>query len=148
MSICSRWGGAGAACKGVYAGLRRAVTGLEWFLVTLRAAAPRFQTPFYLVARTMSFRPSNSSSNRTPAALIPAAPSPQAYLMFGDRSYLDMFVTLYTSAMAHMRLPGVVGGPRKASFLVDINMHNGRMAKVWVSSLGAFWPAMQALAGG
>lgn len=112
--------------------------------------------------------------------------------MFGDRAYLDMFVTLYTSAMvsrapscctqlqrwlyvksrvparprqrragaqlaaarppardpqAHMRLPEPVGGRKRASFLVDINMHSGRMARVWVSSLGAFWPAMQALAG-
>ena len=30
---------------------------------------------------------------------------------------------------------------------VDVNMHSGRMARVWVSSLGAFWPGMQALIG-
>jgi len=90
---------------------------------------------------------SNPPFDRPHPTRPPTATPQQAYLMFGDRSYLDMFVTLYTSAMAHMRLPGLVGGPRQASFLVDINMHSGRMAKVWVSSLGAFWPAMQVLAG-
>lgn len=38
--------------------------------------------------------------------------------MFGERPYLDMFVDLYTNAMAHMQLPGPVGGSRAASFLV------------------------------
>jgi hypothetical protein len=77
----------------------------------------------------------------------PPHPPRKAYLMFGGRAYLDMFVALYDAAMAHMSLPRPVG-PRSASFLVDVNLHTGRMTKVWVSSLGAFWPGMQALAGG
>lgn len=33
------------------------------------------------------------------------------------------------------------------AFLLDVGMDDGRLARTWVSSLGAFWPGMQALAG-
>jgi hypothetical protein len=52
-----------------------------------------------------------------------------------------------------LQLPGG-GAPLQASgqfgsaFLLDVHMDSGRLLKPWVSSLGAFWPAMQALAGG
>ncbi|GBF88425.1 hypothetical protein Rsub_01137 [Raphidocelis subcapitata] len=72
----------------------------------------------------------------------------KAYLMTGRRSHLAAFAELYASAMAAMRLPAPVGGPRvAASFLLDVQMHTGRLARPFVSSLGAFWPATQALAG-
>jgi hypothetical protein len=51
-----------------------------------------------------------------------------------------------------LQLPGG-GAPLQASgkfgsaFLLDVHMDSGRLLKPWVSSLGAFWPAMQALAG-
>ena len=32
------------------------------------------------------------------------------------------------------------------SFLVDVHMDSGRVSKPFVSSLGAFWPSIQALA--
>lgn len=68
----------------------------------------------------------------------------QAYLLFGDESYLDMFTELYVAAMRHMRLPGAWA---EAGWLADVSMDNARLARPWVSSLGAFWPGMQVLAG-
>jgi hypothetical protein len=34
----------------------------------------------------------------------------QAYLMFGDRQYLDMFIELYAATMRHMKVGGAVLG--------------------------------------
>jgi len=80
-------------------------------------------------------------------ALLPIATRLlQAYLMFGDEQYLDMFMDLYMSVMKYLQVHDVVG-PAGASFLVDVHMDNGRLVRPWVSSLGAFWPAMQVLAG-
>jgi hypothetical protein len=47
--------------------------------------------------------------------------------------------------MRHMRLPGAWA---QAGWLADVSMDNGHLARPWVSSLGAFWPGMQVLAGG
>ncbi|GIL75349.1 hypothetical protein Vretimale_8025 [Volvox reticuliferus] len=68
----------------------------------------------------------------------------KAYLMFGKAEYLHMFADLYASTMRWMQIPGTFKG---YSFIVDVHMDNGRLAKPFVSSLGAFWPGMQALAG-
>ncbi|GLI62009.1 hypothetical protein VaNZ11_004584 [Volvox africanus] len=68
----------------------------------------------------------------------------KAYLMFGKAEYLNMFADLYASTMRWMQIPGTFKG---YSFIVDVHMDNGRLAKPFVSSLGAFWPGMQALAG-
>ncbi len=42
------------------------------------------------------------------------------------------------------QVPGTLRG---YSFLADVHMDSGRMSRPFVSSLGAFWPGMQALAG-
>ena len=68
----------------------------------------------------------------------------KAYLMFGDEQYLDWFAELYGSTMKYTQLPISFRG---YSFLVDVQMDTGRLSRHFVSSLGAFWPAMQALIG-
>jgi hypothetical protein len=45
-----------------------------------------------------------------------------------------------------LQVPGQLGASSSA-FLLDVHMDSGRLLKPWVSSLGAFWPAMQVLAG-
>uniref|UniRef100_A0A061R9P2 alpha-1,2-Mannosidase n=2 Tax=Tetraselmis sp. GSL018 TaxID=582737 RepID=A0A061R9P2_9CHLO len=67
----------------------------------------------------------------------------KAWLVFGDHEFLDMFADVYSSAMGHMRLPEVL----HHHWLVDVHMESGRLSKPWISSLGAFWPGMQALFG-
>ena len=68
----------------------------------------------------------------------------KAFLMFGEQSYLDMFLDIYSSSMFHMQLPTSV---RALSFLADVNIDSGRVTNPWLSSLGAFWPGMQSLIG-
>jgi hypothetical protein len=48
--------------------------------------------------------------------------------------------------MLMLQVPGQLGASSSA-FLLDVHMDSGRLLKPWVSSLGAFWPAMQVLAG-
>lgn len=69
----------------------------------------------------------------------------QAYLLFGDESFLDMFAEAYASAMGAMQL---VGEYSQLGWLVDVHAGTGRISRVWISSLAAFWPGMQALIGG
>ncbi|KAJ9522769.1 hypothetical protein QJQ45_019829 [Haematococcus lacustris] len=64
--------------------------------------------------------------------------------MNGDVEQLHAFTDLYTSTMRHQQVPGTLQG---FSFLADVHMDSGRLAKPYVSSLGAFWPGMQALIG-
>ncbi len=71
-------------------------------------------------------------------------PGVQAYLLFGDESFLAMFAEAYAAAMGAMRLVGEYG---KKGWLVDIHMDTGRLSRIWISSLAAFWPGMQALIG-
>ena len=49
------------------------------------------------------------------------------------------------AAAAACQIPGTFKG---YSWMVDVHMDNGRLSRPFVSSLGAFWPGMQALAGG
>ncbi|KAI8469988.1 MAG: glycoside hydrolase [Monoraphidium minutum] len=144
------------ACAGTLLlefGLLSSLTGNATYLARARHAAEAiFRRRSALGLVGSSLRTADSAWVSPDATIGPAGDSYyeyllKAWLMTGDTHYLDMFTSLYASAMAHMRLPRLVGGVRRASFLVDVNMHSGRMARVWVSSLGAFWPAMQALAG-
>ena len=66
----------------------------------------------------------------------------KAWLVLGDAEALDRFVEAYVEASLHM--PVQHG---KNVFWLDVHMNTGRRSKEWVSSLGAFWPGMQALVG-
>ena len=68
----------------------------------------------------------------------------KAYLMFGEREYLEMFVELYSSNRAYSALSERVSG---MVWPVDVHMVSGRVTNPFISSLGAFWPGMQAIAG-
>ena len=76
----------------------------------------------------------------------------QAYLLFGDEVYLSMFSKLYASAMHGLTLRLVPGAPADSPlpppWLADADMQTGKLAQPWISSLSAFWPGLQALAGG
>lgn len=75
----------------------------------------------------------------------------QAYLLFGDEDYLAMFAKLYTSAMHGLTLrlaadaPG--GSAAPPPWLAHADMQTGKLSHPWISSLSAFWPGLQALAG-
>jgi hypothetical protein len=64
----------------------------------------------------------------------------KTYLIFGDEGYLDMFVDQYTSVQRHMAVQGTWQG---FSWLLDVHMSQLGAIKAWVSSLSAFWPALQ-----
>ncbi|KAK9786898.1 hypothetical protein WJX73_010844 [Symbiochloris irregularis] len=65
----------------------------------------------------------------------------KAFLLFGNSSYLQMFVEAYVAAMRHLR---PIGSP----WLGEADMRAGLPSpRAWVSSLSAFWPGMQALVG-
>lgn len=68
----------------------------------------------------------------------------QSYLLLGEEEYLGMFYTSYSAAKHRMRLAGTYA---KMGWLVDVHIHSGTLSKVFISSLSAFWPGMQALAG-
>ena len=75
----------------------------------------------------------------------------QAYLLFGDEEYLIMFAKLYTSAMHGLTLRLAADAPAGTAtpppWLAHADMQTGKLAHPWISSLSAFWPALQALAG-
>ena len=62
-----------------------------------------------------------------------------------------MFAELYTSAMYGLRLvltPGApADSPTPPPWLADADMQTGMLTHSWISSLSAFWPGLQALAG-
>ncbi len=68
----------------------------------------------------------------------------KSYLMFGEKEYLDMFVDLYSSNRAYSALSEAVGG---MVWPVDVHMTSGRVMSPFISSLAAFWPGMQVMAG-
>ena len=43
--------------------------------------------------------------------------------------------------------PQLVGDFARHGWLVDVHMGTGRLTRIWISSLAAFWPGMQALIG-
>lgn len=65
----------------------------------------------------------------------------KTYLIFGDESYLEMFVDQYVSVQRHMTVQSTWQG---FSWLLDVHMSKLSAVKGWVSSLSAFWPALQA----
>ena len=62
------------------------------------------------------------------------------YFVFGDEGYLEMFVNQYTSVQRHMVVDSTWHG---FSWLLDVHMTKLSAIKGWVSSLSAFWPALQ-----
>jgi Glycosyl hydrolase family 47 len=64
----------------------------------------------------------------------------KTYLIFGDEEYLAMFVDQYASVQRHMAMQGTYQG---FSWLLDVHMTKLSAIKGWVSSLSAFWPALQ-----
>ncbi|DBA72271.1 TPA: hypothetical protein ACH3X2_010653 [Trebouxia sp. C0005] len=75
----------------------------------------------------------------------------KAYLVFGEVEYLDMFTKVYISAMHGLRLKLLASAPPDSPppppWLADADMDTGKLAQPWISSLSAFWPGLQALAG-
>ena len=69
---------------------------------------------------------------------------PQSYLLLGEEQYLAMFAEAYVAAMYRMRLGGEFA---RFGWLVDVHIDTGAVSRIFVSSLSAFWPGMQALAG-
>eukprot|EP00210_Caulerpa_lentillifera_P000597 g578.t1 len=68
----------------------------------------------------------------------------KAYMLFGDVEYLKMFTELYAAVMQNMRTPKLAGGYQ---WIADVHINEGHIIHPWISSLSAFWPGMQALAG-
>lgn len=68
----------------------------------------------------------------------------QSYLLLGEEQYLSMFAEAYASAMHRMRLAGDFA---RFGWLVDVQVDTGAVSRVFISSLSAFWPGMQALVG-
>ena len=68
----------------------------------------------------------------------------KAYLSFGEKKFLDMFVDLYSSTQAQTALSEAMNG---LVWPVDVHMTSGRIVNGHISALGAFWPGLQALAG-
>ena len=64
----------------------------------------------------------------------------KAYVLFGDTEYLNIFDSLYEGIEEHLS-----HGPWKIE--VDMNLGNKKIRSYYVSSLSAFWPALQVLAG-
>ena len=64
----------------------------------------------------------------------------KAYVLFGDPEFLEMFESMYKSLEEHLSY-----GPWKIE--VDMNKGKGKKRSYYISSLGAFWPALQVLAG-
>eukprot|EP00929_Paragymnodinium_shiwhaense_P077468 TRINITY_DN39894_c0_g1_i9.p1 TRINITY_DN39894_c0_g1~~TRINITY_DN39894_c0_g1_i9.p1 ORF type:complete len:917 (-),score=194.63 TRINITY_DN39894_c0_g1_i9:78-2828(-) len=67
----------------------------------------------------------------------------KSYLVFGDESMLGWFADVYSAAMIHMRKNNSDG----SYWLLDIDIDTSSQNARYVSSLGAFWPGMQALMG-
>ena len=64
----------------------------------------------------------------------------KAYVLFGDPEFLEMFEAMYSALEEHLSY-----GPWKIE--VDMNQGKAKRRSYYVSSLGAFWPALQVMAG-
>jgi mannosidase alpha-like ER degradation enhancer 2 len=72
----------------------------------------------------------------------------KAFLQTGDKTRLREFCALFSGVQRLMALGSSSAvGPKNAAFVLDVRADDGRLAKPWVSSLGAFWPGLQALVG-
>ena len=64
----------------------------------------------------------------------------KAYILFGDKEYLDSFENAYAAILKYVRDPD--------GFLYRrVNMASGAPIAHWVDSLGAFFPGLQVLYG-
>lgn len=140
------------ACAGTFLmelGALSKLTGDSKYLDKARAAAVTMyerRSPLGLVGGAMDV--STSSWTSRESTIGPGSDSYyeyllKAYLLLGDEEYLRMFADLYNPIMKHMKVASDEG----YKFMVDVNMDNGQRSKHWISSLGAFWPGMQALLG-
>jgi len=71
----------------------------------------------------------------------------KAFVHSGDGAFLAAFVPAYAAAMRHLNAPPPRDGARRPSWRVEADMDGGGASSPWVSSLAAFWPGLQALAG-
>jgi mannosidase alpha-like ER degradation enhancer 2 len=62
----------------------------------------------------------------------------KAHLLFGDNSFLPMFLDSYTGIMKYIR---------RGVWYLDVNMHSGAVSWMVYSSLASFWPGVQVLVG-
>lgn len=65
----------------------------------------------------------------------------KSHLLHGKQKHLDEFASLYVSSLQHMRFP------RLGRWLYDVDIDKPSTARAYISSLGAFFPGMQALMG-
>ena len=73
----------------------------------------------------------------------------KSFLLTGDEKSLISFVSIYAAIMRHLTPPKPPSpGHHRPSWRVDgADMNTGARASPWISSLGAFFPGLQALAG-
>ncbi|GAB5362183.1 hypothetical protein AAMO2058_000776400 [Amorphochlora amoebiformis] len=62
----------------------------------------------------------------------------KAYIMFGDKTYLEMFAQTYNAVGRHLK-----SGP----WYVEADMNSARPTHIQFNSLQAFWPGLQVLYG-
>eukprot|EP00808_Paulinella_micropora_P000057 g64187.t1 len=62
----------------------------------------------------------------------------KAYVLFGNRKYLDMFMEGYAAANKYLRIE---------DWYVEADMHTGKLTHMIFNSLQAFWPGLQVMAG-
>ncbi|GJP31321.1 hypothetical protein CLOM_g11871 [Closterium sp. NIES-68] len=67
----------------------------------------------------------------------------KGYLLLGKGYLRRMFSKMYSGAMRYM----AVRGEPMVRWLLDVGMDNGHLGRHYASSLQAFWPAMQVIAG-
>ncbi|CAI5970878.1 unnamed protein product [Closterium sp. NIES-64] len=67
----------------------------------------------------------------------------KGYLLLGKSTFRRMFSKVYSGAMRYM----AVRGESMVRWLLDVGIDNGHLGRHYASSLQAFWPAMQVLAG-
>ncbi|CAI5526972.1 unnamed protein product, partial [Closterium sp. Naga37s-1] len=67
----------------------------------------------------------------------------KGYLLLGTSTFCRMFSKVYSGAMRYM----AVRGESMVRWLLDVSIDNGHLGRHYASSLQAFWPAMQVLAG-
>lgn len=71
----------------------------------------------------------------------------KAYLLTGDDAFLTRFTAIYAGIMRHLTAPAPPAGHHRPAWRIDADMHTGARVSPWISSLGAFFPGLQALAG-
>lgn len=65
----------------------------------------------------------------------------KSFLLHGKQRHLEEFAQVYAAFLRHMRFP------EHGRWLYDVEIDKASSPKAYISSLGAFWPGMQALLG-